>query len=264
MTTPAALPTAEVVLVDPWLARIWLAGNTSNRRLRRLATEEYARDMAAGKWKLTGDAVKFAADGTLLDGQHRLHAIIEADVPVPMFVVRGIEKDAQAAMDIGRKRYAHDALRLRGQDTLAHEVSSITRSVLMYGGIDRPTVAEVVEFAEAHTARLMEAAQYGHKIKGAGLRGGSIWGAAHFILAGIDEVDAAAFAEAIASGVMLTDSDPVLHLRRRFLTGAPATHRDITSLRYNLSHVFRAWNKWRAGEGMALLRVNRGERVTPH
>lgn len=72
--TPLHKPEVAWVPIDPATAERWLKANKRNRKLRRGPVLAYARDMAAGNWRLTGEAIKFAPDGTLLDGQHLLGA----------------------------------------------------------------------------------------------------------------------------------------------------------------------------------------------
>ncbi len=52
-------PSASVVMVDPETARRWLGRNTHNRRIRLRVVAAYARDMSAGNWHITGEAIKF-------------------------------------------------------------------------------------------------------------------------------------------------------------------------------------------------------------
>lgn len=126
MTTPTVpdTPTAEMtaekyqasfVWVTPNLAKAWLAKNRKNRPINKRLVERYRRDMDAGDWAFTGEAVKFAADGTLLDAQHRLHAIIAHGQPILMLVVRGLDQAAQDVMDTGRKRTAADMLAMHDE-----------------------------------------------------------------------------------------------------------------------------------------------------
>jgi len=70
--------------------------------------------MAAGHWLFTGDAIRFTTKPELIDGQHRLQAIIEADVTMSCVVVFGLEPKAKHALDMGRKRSAADVLALKG------------------------------------------------------------------------------------------------------------------------------------------------------
>lgn len=68
--------------------------------------------MAAGKWGLTGDTLKFAPDGRLLDGQNRLAACVRAGKPFKTHVVFGIDPRLFARMDIGKPRNAADILHI--------------------------------------------------------------------------------------------------------------------------------------------------------
>ena len=81
----AALPSpGEVVMVTPELAAEWLTHNTHNRGLKPIAIKRFAEDMTTGDWQWNGESIRFAADGTLLDGQNRLHAIVDSgEIPQP-------------------------------------------------------------------------------------------------------------------------------------------------------------------------------------
>jgi hypothetical protein len=100
--------------VHPALAESYLAGNTHNRNLRPKHVDMIAYDMAAGNFKFNGAPILIAEDGTLLDGQHRLHAVIQSGTTVPMMILRGFRTDAQATVDTGAKRLVADVLSLRG------------------------------------------------------------------------------------------------------------------------------------------------------
>ena len=91
----------------------------------------YAADMGDGHWQFNGEAVKFAGDGSLLDGQHRLAAIIEADVVLPLLVVRGLASSAQETVDGGAKRKFSDVLKLRGEPNADH-LAAVARRVTLW------------------------------------------------------------------------------------------------------------------------------------
>lgn len=123
---------AFIVEVTPDLARQWLAANTANRAIRRSHSAAMARLMRAGEWKLTHQGVAFAADGRLLDGQHRLHSVIEAGVSVKMLVFVGLPNDAFGALDRGLKRQLRDDL---AQDSrIVDQIAYLVRLHLLSGG----------------------------------------------------------------------------------------------------------------------------------
>lgn len=87
-------PYVENVTITPQVAQMMLEHNTHNRNLTESRAQAYARDMASGNWRYTGEGIKFGPDGTLLDGQTRLRAIVLSGVTITMPVWRGIDPDA--------------------------------------------------------------------------------------------------------------------------------------------------------------------------
>lgn len=82
-------PRLSFMQVTPEIAKRWLTRNPRNRVARPATVARYARDMAAGKWHLDGSPIRFDATGTLLDGQHRLAAIIESEATIITAVNQG-------------------------------------------------------------------------------------------------------------------------------------------------------------------------------
>jgi len=94
----------RVETITPEKAEKYLERNISNyRKLETHRVDSYAKDMKHGRWELNGESIKFNLDGELTDGQHRLKAIIKANVPVQMLVIRGIENGI-SLYDIGKNR----------------------------------------------------------------------------------------------------------------------------------------------------------------
>lgn len=104
------------VNISPALAEKWLEKNIVNRSLRDYLVCSYARDMKEGKWLLNGEAIRFNKSGMLVDGQHRLSAIIRAGVTVKILVISEVDDNAAAIYDTGAKRNPADALRMWGCD----------------------------------------------------------------------------------------------------------------------------------------------------
>lgn len=249
----------ELVTVTPELAEFWLTQNRSNRNVRRPIWRAYARDMAAGAWKLTAEPIKLAPDGTLLDGQHRLHAVVEADVPVQMFVAYDVPPEAQAAMDSGAKRTAADALNLRG-DSNAALVAAVARIALGVAyspesvGRHQATHAEIVDWVDEHPG-VFEAASFisniNNRIKGCRP---SVAAYTLLMLSDIDTDQAYAFWHAVAEQVGDYPGDPVVALARRF--SEAYREREQLSHAAQLSMIYRAWNHRRGSKPMRAVRVN--------
>lgn len=105
----------ETIKVTPEMAAEWLSANTdNNRKISRHLVNKYARDMMKGEWQQTGEAIKFDDQGHLIDGQHRLSAVVASKKNVPMLVVTGLKNEVIQVVDTGRSRSAGDALTIAG------------------------------------------------------------------------------------------------------------------------------------------------------
>lgn len=95
-------PTVELVDVTPDRAATWLEQtNRRNRKIKESVVVQYARDMRDDKWILTHQGIAFSPDDILLDGQHRLWAIVESGRTVPMYVWRNVTDEAMLVIDSG-------------------------------------------------------------------------------------------------------------------------------------------------------------------
>jgi hypothetical protein len=144
---------AQIVTMTPeWASRL-LATNTNNRSISKNAVAALARDMAAGNWRLNGDAIRIGADGELKDGQHRLTACVVADVPFQTLIMTGIDKDDQLTIDRGRPRNIGDTLTMTHGIQGGKAVSAAIRNLVIFARQDlaaTPTAAEYVHLLELH------------------------------------------------------------------------------------------------------------------
>jgi hypothetical protein len=119
-----------VVKVGPKLAEEWFALNIDNRRFRSATGEGYAKEMLAGRWQLSPDAIAFNRQGKLINGQHRLWAIIESKTSQYFLVIRNCKDDTRDIIDNGLVRSGADALGWAGVSTqLAKNFASVLRRV---------------------------------------------------------------------------------------------------------------------------------------
>lgn len=105
---------AWVQWVSPKLAAEWLElAVEANRRRRKAQVEKIARDMAENQYIFTGVPIIFAADGSIIDGQHRLDASVQSGEGFWTLCVRGIDRrQAMAAIDATSVRTHSDRLKL--------------------------------------------------------------------------------------------------------------------------------------------------------
>jgi hypothetical protein len=211
---------AVIVRITPDLAKSWLLLNARNRPLRRGHVTRLANQMKRGEWQLTGETIKFDTSGNLIDGQHRLAAVVESGCEIQCLVVHGLYGGAQDVIDTGRPRSVSDQLRLNGVDG-AGELAGTARSslALRFGtstsqtGIGTlVTRNQLMEFCE----------KYQHELRVASLRGAQIskgLGLPRYWHAGLiydyERVtgEAGALTTVLAYGADLDEGSPFLALR---------------------------------------------------
>lgn len=97
--------TFNTLRVTPAMAVEWLRSNhPNNRPIVRTRVEAIARDIAAGNWVLTSQNICFDGNGYLIDGQHRLSAIVLANAPVDMVVAKNPNAKLHDPIDRGSVR----------------------------------------------------------------------------------------------------------------------------------------------------------------
>ena len=101
---------AFILSITPNIATQMLAENVSNRKLKSGLVARYSNAIKKGQWKLNGSAVVFSSDGQLLDGQHRLHSIVQTGVPVSCMVVYGVQPKTMDTIDTGKSRSHADLM----------------------------------------------------------------------------------------------------------------------------------------------------------
>lgn len=131
----------EILKVTPDMAKKCLERNKiDNRHLSSTRVASIVDDIKKGNWKLTHQGIAFDDDGNLLDGQHRLAAIWQAGISVPMLVTKGLPLDAVIAVDNVRPRSVSDhALQLGFQDIKTYH--SAIASIIEYGPDPLPHIS---------------------------------------------------------------------------------------------------------------------------
>lgn len=246
--------TTKIEKVTPRLAEKYLQQNDGNFRKTDIErVRRYSKEMADGKFVLNGSSIVFSSSGRLLDGQHRLKAVVESGVTVQMVVVTGVAEDSAWSMDRGQPRTVAQWLSHLGVKncnvvaacarlTVAHDRGLWANQSITSGNVtDSETIEAGLAYADAMSDSLTRT------VKGLS---GSIGTTIAFLGSGKKGKSKSAlctwFFDSLANGENIGDSDPVFHLRSRLLDSA-------TSARKLSPHMVRmlttlAWNKTVAGE----------------
>ncbi|CAA9365156.1 MAG: hypothetical protein AVDCRST_MAG68-5133 [uncultured Gemmatimonadetes bacterium] len=256
MTAPIQVETS-VETIDPATAARMLDANVNNRPLRKRVVDSYAEDMRAGRWIFNGEAIKIADDGTLLDGQHRLAAVVQSGVTVRIAVVRGLPRSAQESMDAGARRTAGDALSLRGEKH-SHTVAAVARLILTQGdSVNRQVSnAEQVELINSDPALrwVVGSVVTGELAQLKYVAPTALIGYAYWRLHHVDSYACAEFFQRLATLSNLHAKSPILALHKKLI--GHNTGSGYKGRREGLSMIFSAWNAWRKGEDRDFIRVH--------
>jgi hypothetical protein len=99
--------------ITPEIANRYIARNTGlQRKISRRALESYVSELNAGGWQLNGEAIVFGKSGLLLNGQHRLVAIMKSGKPMTTLVVYGIDDSKVYLYDLQLRRSAKNTLQV--------------------------------------------------------------------------------------------------------------------------------------------------------
>lgn len=246
----------SVEKITPKAAEAMLAQNGSNRPITPSLVRRYGDEMRAGRWNTNGQGIIFSPEGQLLDGQHRLKAIIESGMTVEMFVVRGVPAERFETMDSGRARTVGDVLGAQSYKN-ANNLAAIARlswnyvagASMGYG----PTKSALVQFVHKYPY-LSDVTQ---QIVAARLPiPASPTGAVLFIAnAGHERyaTQALDFLDGLRTGENLTRGDPRLTLREWFYAQR-ARERGAVGTEVAFAATARAWNAFCHGRELAIIK----------
>jgi len=118
-----------------------------NRRVTQSFVQKYATDMKAGMWGRNHQGLAFDKNGILIDGQHRLWAVIEADKDVMMLVTTGLDREAQLTIDLGKARNTVDVAAIAGMTNVRNVHVAVLKALMRGANASRPTLTRVEEVA---------------------------------------------------------------------------------------------------------------------
>lgn len=243
--------THEIQVVTPDIARKYLDLNTENRPLRAPYAMNLAQSMLNNQWTFTPDPICFRKnDGVLMNGQHRLHAIITSERPQAMLVVWGLSEDAWARMDRGAKRTSGDEFARRGFTNGPHTAAA-TRLLWRYtnddwsGSLSIPD-DQLIAFYEEHST-LMDTHGLARRLNQDAPLSPAVGTVALYLsrLADLKPggLNISEWEDEVVRGVgLLEDGSPSLQFRRQFqrrkANNMKTSQRDALGL---YSKAFRAW-----------------------
>lgn len=107
--------THEIEEITPQKAAYYLTKRSGQRPCSERHVNYLTRIMAEGRFfDMTGEAIQFDFHGNLINGQHRLSALVNAGKTYRFLVVRGLNPEAYRSIDQAKKRSGGDTLSVLG------------------------------------------------------------------------------------------------------------------------------------------------------
>lgn len=220
----------------------------------------FANLIRAGQFKPTHQGIAFDHDGLLLDGQHRLHACIDADMAIEVQVTFNMDRALFNSIDRGRIRSLTDDLITSARAVEYRESTMICAGAKILANLDRGVapwvnyprgtfgVVDVAEAMDAHPY-LAEAGEYCSKNRlklkglGAGISTGFL---ARFME--INRSKALDFFNEIVTGELLVAGDPAYEMREQMRKpGSSSAHAKPRTM----AALVRCWNAYAEGRKLS-------------
>lgn len=222
----------ETLLVTPQMAAEMLRRNPRNRCIRRSNVRFLSTELKEGRWKHTHQGLAVGKCGTLLDGQHRLTAIVETGIPALMNVSFDCDAATFAVIDTGAIRGSSDVLRINGVTSCETSIAATVKLYWLYhnkpsftwtGEASRLSSAVVLEEYRRDPEGFSWAVKLSHRakyeFKALKLASATATFAYLAVEHGFDRQEIEAFVMSVATGANLEQGDPRYAIRKQLING---------------------------------------------
>lgn len=250
-------------VVTPELASKYLSSNQGNRKISQRQVNFYYKQMVAGEWGATGDTIKISSEGRLLDGQHRLHALIRYDNPIEMFIAEGVDPELFPMIDTGKPRTASDVLSSSGVGRPTN-LASTAKHIMIYDEDQlgkakhkdaAPSHKRILDFVRANPEleQIVEyASSINNKFKFMPLY---MLATLYWIISHKNHAKAHEFMSQYGSGIGLSEDSPVRLLRERLMMDT--VQKKKLSTRDKAALFIMSWNLFITGKTQSHLRLQK-------
>ena len=279
-----SIPTARVLSISPAKARVLVKHRNHQRRTSLRTVRRFTKSMQDGRWRLTGATISvwIDTDGEwgipnqwyVLNGMHRLLALIEADVTLQFLVVFEPTNDVFGTYDTGLTRTAGQIMGLAIGFENSQAISVMANAILHYERhpkelwlstlVDKDEAADWAKLQ--HQARLHQCVRDYHALR-AQLGFLGHWYSALDWLVHAYSPNASRwleFHEALVHGNNLQSDDPRLMLRNQLMRSGRSGNNsrggnDRWNRQMELAVGIKAWNLFSTGTTKQILVFRQNE-----
>lgn len=126
-------PSFNVEAISPEYAQqILNSKNNNNRPIKRTNLNRLVKAIDNDEWQVTNQGIAFDPEGNLLDGQHRLLAIVKTGQTLKIMVARNMNPEIFNVVDTGTARMASDILHISGCGNNSKEKAAAIKNYIFY------------------------------------------------------------------------------------------------------------------------------------
>jgi hypothetical protein len=253
---------ASTQIITPSLAKLLLENNLHNRPLKKSKVSDYANQMKLGLWKLSPEGITISKTGKVLNGQHRLHAVILANINVPFMVFTEVEDELFKTFDTGSKRNGADVFHIEGiknASTLAAVIALhqyiINKKVRNNNPSDRLSNTQLLDiyYQDSNFWTIV-----GQKTRvfydSCKILNPSIIGSCYAIFVKLNEDDCEKFFNELCVGLNLKKTDITWQLRNKFYNDSKSQTKLPITIKMAL--IIKAWNAMRQDKKVIVLKFD--------
>ena len=251
----------ELREISPSTAKEMLKRNSNNRALNERHCMYLSRQMSDNKWLFDGQPIRFSEGGILLDGQHRLSAIVDSGTTQKLLVITGIKSEAFKVMDTGKVRSGADCFKISGVEYYA-DVAACAKMIINQArkrrsnsGDNKVTNTDLLEWYNDNkiiTDHIKRADVL--KKQFSNILSRSYIASLLFLFAQTSVTDSEVFISKLCSGLDVGIKSPIYVLRKKLIEDKMNTAK--LPAKDKLALIIKAWNFYRVGKEIQVLKWN--------
>ena len=106
--------------------------NNNNRTIKQTNLNRLVKAIDNDEWQVTNQGIAFDSEGNLLDGQHRLLAIVKTGQALKIMVARNMHPEIFNVVDTGTARMASDVLHISGCGNSSKTIAAAIKNYIFY------------------------------------------------------------------------------------------------------------------------------------
>ena len=162
--------TQLAINVSPAIASIWLEKLAPNRNIRQNAVERMINDLKKGNWIFQPQPIIFNQSGELIDGQHRLWAIVMSGVSMPCLVAFGWPTEVQQVVDQQANRSVADICKIKKGMSIGNIHAAVATAMITHSpecAAGNLSKMDILYFLEKHLDAIVFAVKtFTHNVRG--------------------------------------------------------------------------------------------------